>query len=107
VLAPPGEVTGLLLDVFRSAAAGPDRADRRSRTGPDRRGLRRRRGARHPYHHDRHAFDRLDGVDRLAADGVLSVSIARTFPLDGIQEAAALSRSGRPGGKLILVPAGR
>ncbi|OZV81823.1 alanine dehydrogenase [Micromonospora echinospora] len=49
-------------------------------------------------------YDLLDEIARLAGDGVLSVSIARTFALEDIQEAAELSRSGRPGGKLILLP---
>jgi NADPH:quinone reductase-like Zn-dependent oxidoreductase len=49
-------------------------------------------------------FDLLDEVARLAGSGVLTVTIARTFPLDAIQEAAELSRSGRPGGKLVLLP---
>ncbi|MCS7483532.1 NADP-dependent oxidoreductase [Umezawaea endophytica] len=48
-------------------------------------------------------YDLMDAVARLAGEGVLVVSIARTFPLDGIQEAAALSRSRRAGGKLVLV----
>jgi NADPH:quinone reductase-like Zn-dependent oxidoreductase len=49
-------------------------------------------------------YDRLDEIARLAGNGVLTVTIARTFGLEAIQEAAALSRSGRPGGKLILLP---
>ncbi|MEV0307902.1 NADP-dependent oxidoreductase [Nonomuraea fuscirosea] len=47
--------------------------------------------------------DLLDEFARLAGEGVLVVSIARTYPLDQIQEAAQLSRSRRPGGKLMLV----
>jgi NADPH:quinone reductase-like Zn-dependent oxidoreductase len=49
-------------------------------------------------------FDRLDEIAGLAGSGVLTVTIARTFTLEAIQEAAGLSRSGRPGGKLILLP---
>lgn len=49
-------------------------------------------------------YDQLDELARLAAAGVLVVSIARTYSLDQIQEAARLSRSRRPGGKLILIP---
>ena len=49
-------------------------------------------------------FDLLDEIARLAGSGVLTVTIARTFALEAIQEAAELSRSGQPGGKLILIP---
>ncbi|MDR7275118.1 NADP-dependent oxidoreductase [Catenuloplanes atrovinosus] len=49
-------------------------------------------------------YDLLDEIARLAGSGVLTVTIARTFPLEAIREAADLSRSGRPGGKLILLP---
>jgi NADPH:quinone reductase-like Zn-dependent oxidoreductase len=49
-------------------------------------------------------FDRLGEFARLAGEGVLVVSVARTYTLDQIQEAAELSRSRRPGGKLVLVP---
>ncbi|GAA4545339.1 NADP-dependent oxidoreductase [Amycolatopsis samaneae] len=49
-------------------------------------------------------YDRLDEFARLAAEGVLTVSVARTFTLDQIHEAAELSRSRRPGGKLTLTP---
>ncbi|MEV4081326.1 zinc-binding dehydrogenase [Nonomuraea fuscirosea] len=48
-------------------------------------------------------YDLLDEFARLAGEGVLVVSIARTYPLDQIQEAAQLSQSRRPGGKLMLV----
>ncbi|MBN6033777.1 hypothetical protein [Amycolatopsis sp. 195334CR] len=44
-----------------------------------------------------------DGVARLAGEGVLTVSVARSYPLDQIHEAAELSQSRRPGGKLTLV----
>ncbi|WP_329073192.1 zinc-binding dehydrogenase [Streptomyces sp. NBC_01429] len=40
---------------------------------------------------------------RLAGEGVLAVSVARTYTLDQIQEAAKLSQSRRPGGKVMLV----
>ncbi|WP_237048493.1 zinc-binding dehydrogenase [Lentzea guizhouensis] len=49
-------------------------------------------------------YDRLDTFARLAAEGVLVVPVARTYPLDQVQEAAELSRSRRPGGKLVLLP---
>ncbi|MGN9783087.1 NADP-dependent oxidoreductase [Nonomuraea sp. ZG12] len=48
-------------------------------------------------------YDLMDEFARLAGEGVLVVSIARTYTLDQIQEAAGLSQSRRPGGKLILV----
>jgi NADPH:quinone reductase-like Zn-dependent oxidoreductase len=48
--------------------------------------------------------DLLDSFARLAGEGVLAVSVARTYPLDRIHEAAGLSQSRRPGGKLVLVP---
>lgn len=48
-------------------------------------------------------YDRMGEFARLAGEGVLAVSIARTYPLDRIQEAAELSQSRRPGGKLVLV----
>ena len=49
-------------------------------------------------------YDLLDEIARLADSGALTVTIARTFTFEAIQEAAELSRSGRPGGKLILLP---
>ncbi|MEU9965311.1 NADP-dependent oxidoreductase [Streptomyces malaysiensis] len=49
-------------------------------------------------------YDRMDEFARLAGEGVLVVSVARAYALDQFQEAAELSRSRRPGGKLILVP---
>ncbi|MFG2577760.1 NADP-dependent oxidoreductase [Streptomyces malaysiensis] len=49
-------------------------------------------------------YDRMDEFARLAGEGVLVVSVTRAYALDQIQEAAELSRSRRPGGKLILVP---
>ncbi|MEV8117317.1 NADP-dependent oxidoreductase [Streptomyces xiamenensis] len=49
-------------------------------------------------------YDLMDEFARLAGEGVLVVPVARTYTLDQIQEAAGLSRSRRPGGKLILVP---
>ncbi|WP_433435805.1 NADP-dependent oxidoreductase [Nonomuraea sp. CA-141351] len=48
-------------------------------------------------------YDLMDEFARLAGDGVLVVSVARTYTLDQIQEAAKLSQSRRPGGKLVLV----
>lgn len=48
-------------------------------------------------------YDLMDTFARLAGEGVLVVSVARTYPLDQIQEAARLSQSRRPGGKLVLV----
>ncbi|MEU1755990.1 NADP-dependent oxidoreductase [Micromonospora matsumotoense] len=49
-------------------------------------------------------YDLLNEIARLAGSGVLTVTIARTFTLDAIREAADLSCSGRPGGKLVLLP---
>ncbi|SES20616.1 Zinc-binding dehydrogenase [Lentzea xinjiangensis] len=46
----------------------------------------------------------LQEFARLAGAGVLVVPVARTYPLDRIREAAALSQPRRPGGKLVLVP---
>ncbi|MGW3294731.1 NADP-dependent oxidoreductase [Streptomyces xiamenensis] len=48
-------------------------------------------------------YELMDEFARLAGEGVLVISVARTYPLDQIQEAAGLSRSRRPGGKLMLV----
>ncbi|WP_327393408.1 NADP-dependent oxidoreductase [Streptomyces sp. NBC_01186] len=48
-------------------------------------------------------YDRMSEFARLADEGVLVVSVARTYTLDQIQEAAKLSQSRRPGGKLMLV----
>ncbi|MEW2449290.1 zinc-binding dehydrogenase [Streptomyces parvulus] len=41
---------------------------------------------------------------RLADEGILVIPVARTYTLDQIQQAAKLSQSRRPGGKLMLVP---
>lgn len=48
-------------------------------------------------------YDRMSEFARLAGEGVLAVSVAHTYTLDQIQEAAELSQSRRPGGKLMLV----
>ncbi|WP_326686346.1 NADP-dependent oxidoreductase [Streptomyces sp. NBC_01795] len=48
-------------------------------------------------------YDRMSEFARLADEGVLVVSVARTYTLDQIQEAAKLSQSRRPGGKLMLI----
>lgn len=48
-------------------------------------------------------YDLMDEFARLAGEGILAVSVARTYTLDQIQEAATLSQSRRPGGKLMLV----
>lgn len=40
----------------------------------------------------------------LAAQGLLTVPVAHTFPLEQAAEAWALQRTGHPGGKLALVP---
>ncbi|MFB6772388.1 hypothetical protein [Streptomyces sp. NPDC056337] len=42
-------------------------------------------------------------IARLAGESVLAIPVARTDTLDQIREAAKLSQSRRPGGKLILV----
>jgi NADPH:quinone reductase-like Zn-dependent oxidoreductase len=49
-------------------------------------------------------YARLDEFARLAGEGVLTVSVGRTYALDQVHEAAELSRSRRPGGKLLLLP---
>ncbi|WP_280456134.1 NADP-dependent oxidoreductase [Nocardia brasiliensis] len=49
-------------------------------------------------------YDRMGEFARLAGDGILVVPIARTYTFDQIQDAAELSRSRRPGGKLVLIP---
>lgn len=51
----------------------------------------------HEYHH--HV---LGEYGRLAADGQFSIPLAGTYPLEQWREAAELSLSGRPGGKLAL-----
>jgi hypothetical protein len=48
-------------------------------------------------------YDQMDEIARLASEGILVVPVARTYTLDQIQQAAELSQSRRPGGKLILV----
>ncbi|MFD6450318.1 hypothetical protein ACWFRF_05075 [Nocardia sp. NPDC055165] len=48
-------------------------------------------------------YDLLDEFARLAGEGVLAVSVARTYTLDQIHETAKLSQSRRSGGKLTLV----
>ncbi|MFI8817688.1 zinc-binding dehydrogenase [Streptomyces sp. NPDC055082] len=48
-------------------------------------------------------YVRMSEFARLADEGILVVSVARTYTLDQIQEAAKLSQSRRPGGKLMLV----
>ncbi|MFF8295405.1 NADP-dependent oxidoreductase [Streptomyces globisporus] len=48
-------------------------------------------------------YDRMNEFAGLAGEGILVVPVARTYTLDQIQEAAKLSQSRRPGGKLVLV----
>lgn len=48
-------------------------------------------------------YDRMEEFARLAGEGILVVPLARTYTLDQILEAAELSQSRRPGGKLVLV----
>ncbi|WP_432827166.1 NADP-dependent oxidoreductase [Dactylosporangium sp. CA-092794] len=48
-------------------------------------------------------YDHMGEFARLAGEGVLVVPVARTYTLDQIHEAAELSQSRRPGGKLMLV----
>jgi NADPH:quinone reductase-like Zn-dependent oxidoreductase len=60
-------------------------------------------------HGGRWIWVRPDGIEtaRLAAladEGQLDVEVARTFGLDGVAEAFALSRAGHVRGKLIIVP---
>lgn len=40
----------------------------------------------------------------LAADGVLDVRVARTYPLEQVADAHREGRGGHPGGKLVLLP---
>ncbi|MFD9024273.1 zinc-binding dehydrogenase [Streptomyces parvulus] len=49
-------------------------------------------------------YDRMNEFARLADEGILVIPVARTYTLDQIQQAAKLSQSRRPGGKLMLVP---
>ncbi|WP_405060153.1 NADP-dependent oxidoreductase [Kribbella sp. NBC_01505] len=49
------------------------------------------------------SYDQLNEFARLAGEGILAVAVARTYTLDQIQEAAELSQSRLPGGKLMLV----
>ncbi|GAA1284651.1 NADP-dependent oxidoreductase [Saccharothrix xinjiangensis] len=49
-------------------------------------------------------YDRLGEFARLAAEGVLAVTVAGAYAFDRVREAAELSRSRRSGGKLVLVP---
>ncbi|WEH30223.1 NADP-dependent oxidoreductase [Streptomyces sp. AM 3-1-1] len=48
-------------------------------------------------------YDQMNEFAKLAGEGILVVPVARTYRLDQIQEAAELSQSRRPGGKLMLV----
>ncbi|MFI6871172.1 NADP-dependent oxidoreductase [Nocardia sp. NPDC050406] len=48
-------------------------------------------------------YDHMNEFARLAGEGILAVPVARTYTLDQIQQAAELSQSRHPGGKLILV----
>ena len=48
----------------------------------------------------------LNDYARHAATGEFRLPIARTYPLDGWREAMKLSVSGRPHGKLVLLPEG-
>ncbi|MBT2896253.1 NADP-dependent oxidoreductase [Streptomyces sp. McG3] len=48
-------------------------------------------------------YEQMDEFARLADKGILVVPVARTYTLDQVQEAAELSQSRRPGGKLMLV----
>ncbi|SOD61560.1 NADPH:quinone reductase [Streptomyces zhaozhouensis] len=49
-------------------------------------------------------YDQMHEFARLAGEGVLLIPVAHAYPLDQVREAAELSRSRRPGGKLLLVP---
>ncbi|MET0453206.1 MAG: NADP-dependent oxidoreductase [Mycobacterium sp.] len=48
-------------------------------------------------------YDRLGEFARLADEGILVIPVARTYTLAQIHDAATLSHSRRPGGKLVLV----
>jgi NADPH:quinone reductase-like Zn-dependent oxidoreductase len=49
-------------------------------------------------------YDLMEEFARLASAGILVVPIARAYRLDQVREAARLSQSRRPGGKLMLIP---
>jgi NADPH:quinone reductase-like Zn-dependent oxidoreductase len=49
-------------------------------------------------------YDRMEEFARLAGKGILVVPLAHTYTFDQILEAAELSQSRRPGGKLVLTP---
>ncbi|KAA9151261.1 NADP-dependent oxidoreductase [Amycolatopsis acidicola] len=49
-------------------------------------------------------WDVLDDVARLAVKGLLTIPIGRTFPLAEFREAIELAESGRPGGKVLVLP---
>jgi NADPH:quinone reductase-like Zn-dependent oxidoreductase len=51
-------------------------------------------------------YDVLGEYAQRAADGTFTIPIARTFPLEDWRTAVGISQGGRPGGKLILLPAG-
>ena len=44
----------------------------------------------------------LDQLARLADEGQLTVTVARTFDLDKIADAHRLSQEGHPGGKIVV-----
>ena len=85
----PGEVT---IEVW--ARGGEPGRPQARRAGPTR-GLPESRAYR-----DRARTDVL----RMAAEGLLEVPLARTYPLQDALETIELLRGGHPGGKLALLP---
>ena len=64
-------------------------------------------GIRHTFGEDATLrYDMLGEFARWAAEGRLTVPIARTFPLDEWDQARAISQGGQPRGKLVLLPGG-
>ena len=66
-------------------------------------------GARHPFGEGENAkmpYDVLGELIQRAAEGKLTIPIARTFALEDWREALDLSQSGHARGKLVLLPGG-
>jgi NADPH:quinone reductase-like Zn-dependent oxidoreductase len=61
-------------------------------------------GVRDTFHEDRTPVEALPEFGQLAADGVFTVPIAATFPLDEWRTALEISQSGHARGKLLLLP---
>jgi NADPH:quinone reductase-like Zn-dependent oxidoreductase len=62
-------------------------------------------GVRDTFHEDRsNPVEALPEFGQLAADGVFTVPIAATFPLDEWKTALEISQTGNARGKLLLLP---